>query len=343
MLTRLLRPVSVAVAAMAAIFPAPASWLAQEASVSQEPSAKQKLEKPEHAFIWKIEKEGLKTSYLFGTMHVPDKRFTKFNDTVKAAFKNADGVYTELDMDMLTGGDTAAKFQSIGFYAPGEGSLADVLNDEEFEKLKQVVEHYGLYPISLIQTMRPFMAAMTLSQLAVQVEFGPGEALDQKIWNAAKKAKKEIGGVETLDEQIEALTVLTEEEATIALVKQLDMTVKDIASGRSRMQELAEHYLSGSEPGMLGYVLEDFDPNNPIEVKAMKALLDDRNVRMAERSGKIMQKNADKSYVFVFGTLHMLGKQNVVQLLREHGFTVTRLTAPKEKKKASIKAIPIGR
>lgn len=75
MLTRLLRPVSVAVAALAAVFPTPASWLPQQATVSQEPAQKQKREKPEHAFIWKIEKEGSKASFLYGTMHVPDKRF----------------------------------------------------------------------------------------------------------------------------------------------------------------------------------------------------------------------------------------------------------------------------
>jgi uncharacterized protein len=345
MLTRLLRPVSVAIAALAAIFPAPASWLPQQVAVTQEPAPaaqKQKLEKPEHAFIWKIEKEGLKASYLFGTMHVPDKRFLKFNDTVKAAFKNADAVYTELNMDMLGSPETAQAIQKLGMYKAGEGSLQDALPTESYAKLKQIVTDYYGFPVGMVEGMRPFMASMNLEQFAVYREYGVGDALDTKIWNAAKKAGKEIGGVETLDEQLAAMSVLTEEEATAALIKSLDRMVEDIAEERIRIAELAEHYLAGDEAAMLAYVLEDFNPEDPVEVKFMKALLDDRNVRMADRSGKLMNDNPDKSYVFAFGTLHMIGKKNVGELLASHGFKVTRLTAP-AKKQRTIKAIPIGR
>jgi uncharacterized protein YbaP (TraB family) len=343
MLTRLLRPVSVAVAALAAVFPTPASWLPQQAVATQEPTQKQKLEKPEHGFIWKLEKEGLKTSYLFGTMHVPDKRFLKFNDTVQSAFKNADAVYTELNMDMLTSPETAKLIQELGMYKEGEGTLQDALPLESYEQLTQIMtEHFG-FPVATVNGMRPFMASMTLEQFAVMREYGVGDALDTKIWNAAKKAGKEIGGVETLDEQLAAMSVLTEEEATTALIKSLDRMAKDIAEERVRISELAELYLKGDEAAMLAYVLEDFDPKDPIEVKFMKALLDDRNVRMAERSGKLMKANPDKSYVFAFGTLHMLGKNNVAELLTDQGYKVTRLTAPLVKEKASVKAIPIGR
>lgn len=346
MLTRLLRPVSVAVAALAAVFPTPASWLPQEVTVSQapsqEPAQKPKLEKPEHAFIWKIEKEGSKASFLYGTMHVPDKRFLKMNDTVKAAFKDADAVYTELNMDMLTSPETAQMIQELGMYAPGEGNLKDALPEESYEQLRQIMTGYFGYPVEVVHGMRPFMASMTLEQFAVLREYGAGDALDTKIWNAAKKAKKEIGGVETLDEQLAAMSVLTDEEATAALIKSLDRMAKDIEEGRVRILELAEHYLAGDEAAMLAYVLEDFDPKDPIEAKFMKALLDDRNVRMADRAGKMMNENPGKSYVFAFGTLHMIGKKNVGELLAAQGFKVTRLTAP-PKKTRTIKAIPIGR
>lgn len=347
MLNRLLRPMSVAVAALAAVLPAPAGWFAQEATTQQaqqDPQAKPKLERPEHAFIWKIEKEGHKPSFLFGTMHVPDKRFLKFNDTVKKAFKEADGVYTEVDMDKLESeaGEIVAE---IGMFK--EGSLQDVLPAESYEKLSKIVSgHYGgMMPMMVFDRMRPFMAAMTLEQLAVMKEYGVGKALDQQIWNAAKKAGKEVGGVETLDEQFAALGVLTDQEALDQLVEHIDRTVEDIKKERVRIAELAEIYLGGSEEAILEYVMEDFDPEDPVDVKQMHALLDVRNIKMAERSGKLMDKYPGKSYVFAFGTLHMVGENNVAQLLRERGFKVTRLTAPpkKAKAKAAAKAAPVGR
>lgn len=343
MLSRLLRPFTIAAAAVAAVFPAPAAWMPQEATVEQAPAAKQKLERPEHAFIWKIEKEGLKPSYLFGTMHVPDKRFIKFNDTVKKAFKEADAVYTEVDMREMTSPATVEKIQEIGFFS--EGTLGDMIPAETQAKLKKIVsEHYGMpYELLGIDRMRPFMASMTLEQLAIAKHYGPGgKALDQQIWDAAVKAGKEVGGVETLDEQFEALSVLTDKEAAGELVDQVDRILKDFETNRVRIAELAEHYLAGNEKQILDYVMEEFDPENPIDVKSMKALLDVRNVKMADRSAKLMKENPKKSYVFAFGALHMVGQKDVVNMLRDRGFQVTRLTAP-PKKAAAAKLAPAGR
>ena len=341
MLTRLLRPLLVAVAALAAVFPLPAAWLPQDAAVKQEPAAKPKLERPEHAFIWKIEKEGHKASFLFGTMHVPDKRFLKFNDTVKKAFKEADAVYTEVNMELLTDPATATKIQNLGMLE--SGSLEDLIPAESMEKLGRIVgDHYGLgVMVPQLKKMRPFMAAMTMEQLAVMKEYGVGKALDEQIWNAAKKAGKEVGGVETLDEQFKALSILTDEEAAGELVDSIDRAAEDIEKGRVRIAELAEIYLSGNEAAMLKYAMEDFDPEDPIDVKFMKALLDVRNVHMADRSGKLMNEHPEKSYVFAFGALHMVGDNNVAQLLRDRGFQVTRLTAPPQAKSKSVKAAPI--
>ena len=226
-----------------------------------------------------------------------------------------------------------------------EGSLKDVMPAESYEKLGKIVtDHFGM-PMLMIDGMRPFMASMTLEQLAVMKHYGAGSALDQQIWKAAKKAGKEVGGVETLDEQFAALGVLTDEEALGQFVEQIDRTIKDIKTERVRIAELAEIYLSGSEERILEYVMEDFDPEDPVEVKQMHALLDVRNVKMADRSGKLMNTNPKKSYVFAFGTLHMVGENNVAQLLRERGFQVTRLTAPpkKPKKQAAAQSAPDGR
>ncbi|MCH2102254.1 MAG: TraB/GumN family protein [Planctomycetes bacterium] len=342
MLSRLLRPMIVAVASLAAVFPVPAAWIVQEAAAQEAPQVKAKLDRPEHAFIWKVEKEGHQPSFLFGTMHVPDKRFLKFNDTVKRAFKESDGVYTELDMDLLES-VSAEKFQEIAMYK-GK-SLKDVVPAESYEKLSDIVtNHFGM-PMMMLDGMRPFMASMTLEQLAVMKHYGAGQALDQQIWNAAKKSGKDVGGVETLDEQFAALSVLTDEEALGQLVEQIDRIIEDIKVDRSRIAEMAEIYLGGSEEEMLEYVMEDYDPNDPVDVKQMYALLDMRNVKMADRSGKIMRDNPKKSYVFAFGTLHMIGDNNVAELLRQRGFKVTRMTAPpkRPKKKVAAESAPMGR
>lgn len=342
MLQRILRPLGVVLASLATTALLPA----QQASVApaQQAPAVKRHESPQHAFIWKVEKEGLATSYLFGTMHGPDPRFTKFNDTVKMAFKQADAVYTELDMTVMTSPKAQELIMEIGMLKNGQ-KLSAMLSEESLSKLEKVLGQYGM-PVAVVDNMRPFLASMTIEQFALATHMGQGEALDQKIWNAAVKAKKEVGGVETLEEQFSAISVLTDEEATQALVKQLDLAIEDMESGRVRLMEMAEHYLSGNTKTFLEFINETSDPEDPIEAKFMEALLDKRNVVMADRSADLMTKHPKKSYVFVFGTLHFIGRNTVGELLEKKGFKVTRLTAPpkvKDKVKAKAKSATAGR
>lgn len=344
MLTRILRLLPVAAAGLAAVLPLPAFAAQQpvEAAPAEQQAEKPKLEQPVHAFIWKVEKEGLATSYLFGTMHAPDKRFTKFNPTVKAAFKNADAVYTELPMDADS---MAAMEQTMApaMMLSGGKTLKDFVSNETYDKVKQYFTSKG-FPIPIDQ-MRPALVAMTIEQLQLFDEYGffdSSAALDAKIYRAAVRADKEVGGVEKLEEQLDALLVLSDEEAGRLLGKQIDRTLERAEKGEKPIVEMAEIYLSGDTQRMLDFVMQDFDPNDPAEVKAMKALLDDRNVRMADRSAKLMKAKPDKSFVFAFGTLHFLGPKNVGELLEKQGFTVTRLTAPPKKKKAErVPATPL--
>jgi len=335
MLKSITRLIPTAAVAVAAVLPLPAAWIQQQqaAPAPGQSAEKTKLERPEHAFIWKVEKAGHATSYLFGTMHVPDKRFTKFNDTVKQAFKQADGVYTELAMDVLEDPATQQKFMEASMLKDGR-KLKDFISAELYERLTAVAAHHQI-PMMMLDGMRPGMVPIMIENFAMLKEYGAGDALDAKIYAAAEKAGKEVGGIEVIDEQLAALGILTDQEAAQLLSKQIGLQEKNIAKGRVPLREMAEVYLSGSEEKMMNFVMEDFDANNPIEVKAMKALLDVRNKAMAERSGKKILANPDKSYVFAFGTLHFVGPNSVVEMMQANGFKVTRLTAPAAKKKAA--------
>ena len=67
---------------------------------------------------------------------------------------------------------------------------------------------------------------------------------------------------------------------------------------------------------------------NEADLRFYEALLPKRNVNMAVRSARLMEDYPEKSYVFAYGTLHFIGRDSVPDLLREQGYTVTRLLAP---------------
>lgn len=338
MFDRLLRsisPVAALVASLALLVaPAPAQAEAVKAAPTQSglihsttENPVPEIESPENAFVWMIEHKNLKKpSFLFGTMHAGDKRFTRFNDTVKVMFKTADAVYTELDMDTMN--EQAAEMQQALMLPPGE-SVSDYVDADVLEGMDKLLGEYGL-STQLLSRFKPIMLSLTLEQMRMAQRYGAGaKALDQKVFDAAKRKGKEVGGVELIEEQLAAFGALSNEEAGRALRKTVTMGLKDQAEGRDRLGELAYYYLLGDEKKIYDYLMQDYDPNDELDVKFMKALLDDRNITMADRCAKMTKENPNKVYVFAFGTLHFVGPNSVNKLLEAKGFKVTRLTAPK--------------
>ena len=326
MFDRLLRTLTLAVALFGSLTLACAPAQHDVAAVDQ-PLAQgfPELASPENAFVWMIEKKGLKPSFLFGTMHAGDERFTKFNDTVKIVFKTADAVYTELPMDEM---EEIQQALAASTMLPADKSLADYVDADVLADFHTIVGEYG-YPPEVTDRFRPVMASMLLQQLPLLKRYGAAKALDEKIYMAAKRAGKEVGGVEFVEEQLAAFNVLSDEEAGQAMRKAVKLTMEDRKTGRDRINELVYFYLLGDEKQINNYLLEDYDANDPLDVRFMDALLTKRNVVMAERVAKMTKENPEKVYVFAFGTLHFVGSDSVVTMLREQGYKVTRLTAPK--------------
>jgi len=336
MLARILRSISPVAALTAGLAllaaPAPAQNDVAQAAPAQSglihsttENPVPEIDGPKNAFVWMVEHKSMKKPcFLFGTMHAGDKRFTNFNDTVKVMFKSADAVYTELDMDLMM--EEADKMAAALMLPPGE-TLADYVDADVLEDLDKLFREVGA-SVSLLNRFKPIAVGMQLEQLKMMKRYGSSKALDMKIYSAAKRKGKEVGGVEFMDEQLNAFNVLTNEEAGHTLRKVARMGLEDLAEGRDRLAELAYYYLLGDEQKIYDYLMQDQDPNDELEVKFMKALLDDRNVTMADRCAKMMKENPDKIQVFAFGTLHFVGPVSVNKLLINKGFKVTRLTAP---------------
>lgn len=285
-----------------------------------------KPEPPEFTFLWKIEKEGLATSYLLGTMHTPDPRINALHPSVKEALNTADAFYAEVKMDEMDALQT--KIMEIGMLPEGS-SMETLLGEESYSDLAKVLEPHGI-PVGMFNRMRPFMVELTVGQLELMPLLAKGgKPLDERLYAVAQHKGMEVGGVETFEEQIHVLAeVRTDEEVVFSLKETLKKELARSPEEPSSMEQLTEIYLSGNESRMEQFAKSEMDFDIPGTERFYNALLPKRNVNMAKRSAKLMQEHAAKKYVFAFGALHFLGEDGVPQLLRNHGFTVTRLHAP---------------
>jgi hypothetical protein len=60
------------------------------------------LSKSGSSLLWRISGNGLTTeSYLYGTIHIQDKRVFEFGDTVSKIFEDADIIAVEIEIDVV--------------------------------------------------------------------------------------------------------------------------------------------------------------------------------------------------------------------------------------------------
>jgi len=291
---------------------------------SAEASTVDELKPTEHPFLWRIEHPSTqKASWLFGTVHVGHPAVLEMHEAVEKAHAEADAVYCELKMDT----HSMMKMQ-LAVASDDKRPLSERLPEAAYKKLKAFLAKRGI-PVEALKGMRLWAIEMQAGMLD-EIELIGTSALDKRLYETARLAKKEVGGIEKLEEQFAIFDSMSLEDQIESLCKTLDETDKAVAEGRQPLREVLSVYLSGDAEKLLAKMYEDYDPEDPKEVAKMKLLLDDRNVRMADRSAEKVLASPTRSFFFAYGTAHMPGKVGVIELLRKKGFTVTRIGAPEK-------------
>jgi uncharacterized protein YbaP (TraB family) len=270
------------------------------------PSASQaQLEK---SLLWEISGNGLATpSYLYGTMHVGDKRAHDFSDATMNAFKQSKAYAGELNMDdvnqlavlNLMKLDSGKKLHT--FFSTEEWTRIETYFNEKLHVNPNDFDDYNTF---------------FLYSLVAQSQFKnqKGEAVDMYFYSEAKKAGKKLLGLEKVEEQIAAIGSMSLEEQRKMI---LDAVDGKGGNGKKEVKKMMKFYVQGDLEKLLKFS-EDSEMGSSFE----KALVTDRNHRMAERMVPLMK--AQPTFVAV-GALHLPGDEGVIQLLRKEGYAVRAL------------------
>jgi hypothetical protein len=300
---------------------APRSFLALAVLLTTPVLAQEGPKPPEKPFLWLIE-GAEKPSFLYGTIHVPDARVTTLPPVVEEAVDLCDGLFCELPMEPAQ--QMAAQGKMM---LPKGKGLKELLSPELYQRTEAVLKSKGLPGLMPPLTqMKPWALASQIQMLDFMQDLMSGkQPLDALLYSRAQKAGKEVGGLETMDEQIGAME-------GIDGVQMLEQTVageeKAAKEGKKATAALIEMWLSGDEAGILAEAKKDQEGVSPeFKAKFEQLLLTDRNKRMAERIAAKLQENPGKSYFFAVGTFHHLGEEGVVALLQKQGLTIRRLSS----------------
>lgn len=270
--------------------------------------------------FWKIEKDGMPTSWLFGTMHFSDPRVVNIPDVVEQAFKSSNTVVIEniqvLDPKALAA--AMAEVRSMMFFTDGS-TLEERYSKETIDLLK--VRLLGrTIPYFLGKRMQPWVLATAIVMPMCEIERKnrKEKVLDYVLGTRALNEGKTLIGLESVKEQISAMAGLTLEFH----LKSLEETLKLGDKLDDMMETMVELYAAG-EVGKFWPLMEHMSPETskgPGYAQFQEALITRRNKVMADRANAQLEKGG----VFMaVGALHLPGELGVVQLLRDAGYTVT--------------------
>ncbi|MEM5470642.1 TraB/GumN family protein [Hoeflea sp. AS60] len=271
--------------------------------------------------LWKVEKDGIAPSFLFGTMHVTDPRVTKLPAAAQKAFDAAGTVVIET-VEILD----PAKAQALLLSKPeltmftDETTLTSLLDEDETKLIEAELSRRGI-PLAAVSRMKPWMIAgivalpaCEMARKTLGVEF-----LDIRIAKTAKTEGKELLGLESIGEQMAAMADLPMEFHVRGLIETIKLAdlMPDI------MATMTDLYLKGEIAQIMPVILaagpQDMESDTSGYAAFEERIVRMRNHVMAERATPIL--DAGNAFIAI-GALHLPGEEGVVALLQDAGYTV---------------------
>jgi len=275
-----------------------------------------------NALLWKIERDGTPASYIFATLHLTDERITNLPDKVRDALGASTQVLLEAaDVSPGASASALADASKAALFSDGQ-TLEKLLTPEEYAKAKAALDLAGL-PGAVVHLYRPWIVSLFIAATACEREkLKRGiPILDMKIAAEAKSRGTPVAGLETIDQQLTALASLPEDQQLGMLRANLAMheRTKDL------METLVRLYLD-RRTGAAWPLQLALAEKAGIGASAFQGFQDkivnERNIKMRDAAMPYLDKGG--AFIAV-GALHLIGKAGLVELIREKGYTVTRL------------------
>ena len=259
----------------------------------------------ENSTLWKIEGNGLeKPSYLFGTIHITCN--ATLEDDVKKALDETTQIVMELDMD-----DPSMQMKMMkSIYFKDGKTLKDFVSEEDYKSIDSLfINNMGM-PVKMLEKVKPFFLS---SMFFPKMLDCPMQSFELELTKIAKEQEEEIYGLETLEEQIQVFDDIPLEDQYADLVR---MAKDNLEYDKETFSKMLKLYEEENITAILDMM--DDDTNKTVS-EHQDVLLKQRNKNWIS---KIEEYAKDQPTFFGVGAGHLPGKNGVIQLLRNAGYTV---------------------
>lgn len=252
--------------------------------------------------LWQMTGKNIKEpTYLYGTIHMFDTSMYKLPEPVLAKLAQTKQVYFELDFGKINPMD----IMQYAMVKDSTERLDKLLDSASLRRFKEIVKSSAMLQMmgdNMFRLKPLFLTTMLLNN-------GKSVAIDMEMYNRAKQLNDSVGGIETVAEQMNAISALSA-ASQAQMVKEM---LKTYTTADDAIKKLTSIYVKQETSTLLS----EMSDGAPMDAAFNEALLNKRNVVMADRIDLLVGK---KSTMIAVGAGHLGGQQGLIALLKKKGY-----------------------
>lgn len=264
-------------------------------------------------FMWEVENNGT-TVYLVGSIHIGEDSFYPLRPEFETAFKDADYLGVEIDLSKSADDAHTKLIMNMGMYQDGT-TLKDHVSSETYAKVGKILEDNGM-KANALDAYKPWVVESSISTLkSMKAGYQADAGVDLYFIKKAIERKIPVMELESYESQLSMFNGLSKELQE----KNLNKTMDSVGVLQDDIKKMGEMWKTGNDDQLL-----ELTNSLATDPEYNKALLIDRNVKMAEKIDGYLKSGKKEEYFIVVGAAHYLGEHGIVKLLQDKGYTVVR-------------------
>jgi uncharacterized protein YbaP (TraB family) len=238
------------------------------------------------------------------------------NKKIENAFEKSDVLVVEANLSNDKIAEATLLIMQRGMFQ-GDRTLKKAILKKTYTLAEKKLKEYGM-DISNLQKFKPWLLAMTITSFELmRLGLDPNFGIDKYFLDKALR-KKEILELEGAEFQVNLLDSFPAEQQD----KFLFYTLKEASKSRKQIEGMIKAWSEGNAFEMEKILYESIQ-NLPELKNFYRKLIDDRNEKMVKKIESFLKTN--KKFFIVVGAGHLIGKNGIIQLLRNRGVDLTQL------------------
>ena len=265
-----------------------------------------------HHTFWVV-KGDHNTVYLLGSVHALKAAESDLPPEALRAYASAKALVMEINPKDASTNKLRGSMLDLETLPAGQ-TLAGVLGPDVYNKFAAHAQPVGLDP-EFLSHFQPWFAVQMLNRLELaKLGFDPSAGVDLQLAKRALTDRKEIIGLETIEDQIGIFAHLSLDEQQHYVLSSL-ASMDNAGSGLDIM-------VSAWRRGDTKTLEQLLDMGSAEFPDLQNKLTTDRNRKWLPKITGLLDDGHD--YLVVVGALHLVGKDGIVELLRRQGYEVAQ-------------------